>query len=70
MTERLAWLLDANVVSEMMRPRPEPRVTAFLDSMAKERAGGAYSGPNADAPRLPLRLTLPSSWFNDGFMLG
>ena len=69
MTERQAWLLDANVVSEMMRPRPEPRVAAFLDSMAEERAGGAYSGPNADATRLPRRLTLPSSWFNDGFML-
>ena len=36
MTERLAWLLDANVVSEMMRPRPEPRVAAFLDSIAEE----------------------------------
>ena len=36
MTERLAWLLDANIVSEMMRPRPEPRVAAFLDSIAEE----------------------------------
>ena len=39
MTERLAWLLDANVVSEMMRPRPEPRVAAFLDSIAEEGIG-------------------------------
>lgn len=27
----MAWLLDTNVVSEMMRPNPEPRVAAFLD---------------------------------------
>ena len=69
MSERQAWLLDANVVSEMMRPRPEPRVAAFLDSMAEERTSGAYSGPSADAARLPRRLALPSFWFNDGFML-
>ena len=164
MTERLAWLLDANVVSEMMRPRPEPRVAAFLDSIAEARNGlsavtvreitehrhgaiamltlddvhhgrahtvlqqreqtlhaawthhpdrfvrgipnlpppeavwidppaaphnrrdcsanrsrrclkvvdrfrEAYSGPSAHAARLPRRLALSSSWFNDGFML-
>ena len=39
MTARLAWLIDTNVVSEMMRPRPEPRVTAFLDSIANEGLG-------------------------------
>ena len=39
MTERLAWLLDANVISEMMRPRPEPRVADFLDSIAEEGIG-------------------------------
>ncbi|MCY4467321.1 MAG: PIN domain-containing protein [Thiotrichales bacterium] len=39
MTEPLAWLLDANVVSEMMRPRPEPRVATFLDSIADEGIG-------------------------------
>ena len=27
----MAWLLDTNVVSEMMRPHPEPRVARFLD---------------------------------------
>ena len=31
----MAYLLDTNVVSEMMRPHPEPRVARFLD-----RAGG------------------------------
>ena len=36
MTVPLAWLADTNVVSEMMRPRPEPRVAAFLDSIADE----------------------------------
>ena len=39
MTVPLAWLIDANVVSEMMRPRPEPRVAAFLDSIADEGLG-------------------------------
>ena len=39
MTASLAWLIDTNVVSEMMRPRPEPRVAAFLDSIAEEGLG-------------------------------
>lgn len=39
MTERLAWLIDTNVVSEMMRPNPDPRVAAFLDSIADEGIG-------------------------------
>ena len=34
MNTPLAWLLDTNVVSEMMRPSPEPRVSGFLDSIA------------------------------------
>ena len=39
MTTPLAWLIDTNVISEMMRPRPEPRVAAFLDSIADEGLG-------------------------------
>ena len=39
MTARLAWLIDTNVVSEMMRPRPEPRVAVFLDSIEREGIG-------------------------------
>ena len=39
MTAPLAWLIDTNVVSEMMRPRPDPRVAAFLDSIADEGLG-------------------------------
>ena len=39
MTAAVAWLLDANVVSEMMRPRPNPRVARFLDSVAEEGIG-------------------------------
>ena len=35
----LAWLIDTNVVSEMMRPRPDPRVAAFLDSIASDGIG-------------------------------
>ena len=30
----MSWLLDTNVVSEMMRPHPEPRVARFLDGIA------------------------------------
>ena len=39
MTAPLAWLIDTNVVSEMMRPRPEPRVAAFLASIADRGLG-------------------------------
>ena len=39
MTVPLAWLMDTNVVSEMMRPRPEPRVAAFLDAIEAEGIG-------------------------------
>ena len=39
MTDPRAWLLDTNVVSEMMRPRPEPRVAYLLDSVAREGLG-------------------------------
>ncbi len=39
MTAPLACLIDTNVISEMMRPRPEPRVAAFLDSIAKDGLG-------------------------------
>lgn len=39
MTAPLAWLIDTNVVSEMMRPLPEPRVASFLDSIAEEGLG-------------------------------
>ena len=39
MTARLAWLLDTNVVSEMMRPKPAPYVADFLDSIAAQGMG-------------------------------
>ena len=35
----VAWILDTNVVSEMMRPYPEPRVAWFLDAIADEGIG-------------------------------
>ena len=31
-----AWFVDANVVSEMMRPKPDDRVVDFLDQIAEE----------------------------------
>ena len=39
MISRIEWLVDANVVSELMRPLPEPAVLAFLD-----RRGAATLG--------------------------
>ena len=39
MTAPLAWLIDTNVVFEMMRPRPEPQVAAYLDSIAEDGLG-------------------------------
>jgi len=39
MTAPVAWLIDTNVVSEMMRPRPDPRVALFLDSIVEEGLG-------------------------------
>lgn len=30
----MSWLLDTNVISEMMRPHPEPRVERFLDRIS------------------------------------
>ena len=44
MTAQLAWLIDTNVVSEMMRPRPEPQVAAFLDSIEREGIGRLSPG--------------------------
>lgn len=34
-----AWLIDTNVLSEMMRPNPERRVAGFLDRIAAEGIG-------------------------------
>ena len=31
MTKPRAWLIDTSVLTEMMKPRPEPRVATFLD---------------------------------------
>ena len=39
MTASAARLLDTNVVSEMMRREPEPRVVRFLDRIAEEGLG-------------------------------
>jgi predicted nucleic acid-binding protein len=32
----MAWLLDTNVLSELRRPRPEPKVVAFVDDCPLE----------------------------------
>ena len=39
MTASTTWLLDTNVVSEMMRASPEPRVAGFLDEIVAEGIG-------------------------------
>ena len=36
MTGPFTRLVDTNLLSKMMRPRPEPRVAAFLDSISDE----------------------------------
>ena len=35
----VAWILGTNIVSEMMRPHPEPRVERFIDSIAGQGIG-------------------------------
>ena len=37
----VSWLLDANVVSEMMRFRPDGRVALFLDSLTPQQVSFA-----------------------------
>ena len=39
MTAPLAWLIDTNVLSEMMRPQPDPRVAKYLDCIAGDGLG-------------------------------
>ncbi|WP_419938227.1 PIN domain-containing protein [Candidatus Palauibacter sp.] len=39
MRRPLRWLIDTNVVSEMMRPAPEPRVAGFLDGIWAQGVG-------------------------------
>ena len=39
MTAPISWFLDTNILSEMMRPNPEPRVTQFLDAIAPDGMG-------------------------------
>ena len=33
----IGWLLDTNVISELRRPRPEPRVAAFIAAQPLDR---------------------------------
>ena len=35
----IVWILDTNVVSEMMRPHPEPRVGVFLNGIVGQGIG-------------------------------
>ena len=39
MTAQISYLLDTNVISEMMRPVPAARVVGFLDSVADQGLG-------------------------------
>lgn len=41
MRKPLRWLIDTNVVSEMMRPAPDPRVAGFLDGIWAQGVGVA-----------------------------
>jgi predicted nucleic acid-binding protein len=33
----MAWLLDTNILSELRRPKPEPRVVAFVTTQPLEQ---------------------------------
>ena len=39
MRQPLRWLIDTNVVSEMMRPAPDARVAGFLDGIWAQGVG-------------------------------
>ena len=39
MTAPTSWLLDTSILSEMMRPNPQPRIADFLDEIAPEGIG-------------------------------
>ena len=39
MTSPVAWLLDTNIFSELMRTNPEPIVVEFLDRIAPDKIG-------------------------------
>ena len=43
MTAQISYLLDTNVISEMMRPVPAARVVGFLDSIADQGLGLAVN---------------------------
>ena len=30
----MAWLLDTNILSELRRPRPEPKVLSFVETLS------------------------------------
>lgn len=74
----MRWLIDTNVVSETIRPRPEKRVIEWLDkqpsdltaisivTFAELRRGVLLRGNNADGRRLIDWVeTSVSAWFKD-----
>ena len=75
MTAHTAWILDTNVVSEMMRARPEPRVARFLDGIAAEGIGLASIAVweilngigRLEAGRRRKNLTERFQWLLDDF---
>ena len=63
--DQIAWLIDTNVVSDVMRPHPEPQVAAFLDAIEKRRIGiasvtGKSSTESAASLRAVAEATLPT----------
>ncbi len=67
----MAFLLDTNVVSELRRPRPEPRVQAWLGGVASVDlhlsvlvAGEIRRGIELLRPREPDRARTLDEWLN------
>lgn len=68
----MAFLLDTNVVSELRRPRPEPRVQAWLGGVASVDlhlsvlvAGEIRRGIELLRPREPDRARTLDEWLDE-----
>lgn len=74
----MRWLIDTNVVSETIRPRPDKRVVEWLDkqpsdlmaigivTFAELRRGALSRGNNADGRQLMEWVeTIVATWFED-----
>ena len=59
----IGWLLDTNVLSELRRPRPEPKVLAFVAATALHHDLTLVSRDSGDFENARVRLFNP--WVAD-----